>query len=180
MQCPWAGNDPLSNRFAEVEYAFAAVARKKAAPHELGAVLHFDSPTGGDIAPVAISKGNMEQLRAGLSVPPDGAGSSCLLPSLRQAVTLAKAHPEHETTVCLLSDFMLLDANPSAALTELAKFPGTVHAVVLGGYMAEDAFVDSITVTPIQRDDQPGVVARALFASLVTHRPGSYVHKEQR
>ncbi|WP_267244033.1 hypothetical protein [Streptomyces sp. PR69] len=177
---PAVGSDPVSARYGEVEYAFAAVARKKVAPHELGAVLHFDSPTSGDVPPLTISNGNMERLRAGLQIPPDGAGSSCLLPSLRQAVALAEAHPKHEATVVVLSDFMLLDAHPSAALTELAEFPGAVHAVVLGGYVAEDAFAESITVTPIQRDDPPGAVARALFASLVTHRPGSYVHKEQR
>ncbi|MFV2194752.1 hypothetical protein [Nocardiopsis sp. LOL_012] len=168
------GTDPLSNRFAEVEHAFRAVARR-AAPHELGAVLHFDSPCRGDVAPVAISRRGLVSLRSGLAVPSDGAGSSCLLPSLRQAVRLTEAHPEHASTLVVLSDFLLMDSDPAAALAELAAFPGEVHAVVLGSWMGADAFNERITVTPIERDDPPGAVARALFASLVARRPGSSV-----
>jgi len=165
------GTDPLSNRFAEVEHAFAAVA-KRAVPHELGAVLHFDSPCSGDVAPVAISRHGLARLRSGLQVPSDGAGSSALLPSLRQAVKLAEAHPQHAATLVVLSDFMILDPNPTAALGELASFPGDVHAVVLGGHFREAAFAPRIAVTHVQRDDPPGAVARALFTSLITHRRG--------
>ncbi|RFS84150.1 hypothetical protein D0T12_18505 [Actinomadura spongiicola] len=172
-----AGSDPLANRFAEVEYAFARVARK-GKPHELGAVLHFDSPTTGDVPPLAIHRANLTRLRSGLQIPPDGAGSSALLPSLRQAVTLAEAYAEHEVTVVVLSDFLLLDANPTAALAELATFPGAVHAVVLGGYVTRDAFDRRITVTSVRREDPPGAVARVVFASLVKHRPGSLVYPE--
>jgi hypothetical protein len=171
-----AGSDPMSNRFTEVEYAFAAVARRSK-PHELGAVLHFDSPCNGDVPPVPISRSNLERLRGGLRIPYDGAGSSALLPSLRQAVTLAEGHPGHEATVVVLSDFLLLDANPVAALAELAAFPGAVHAVVLGSYVTAEGFDSRITVTHIQRSDPPGAVARALFSSLVRHRPGSRVHQ---
>ncbi|MGQ4268583.1 hypothetical protein [Nocardiopsis changdeensis] len=166
-----SGTDPLSNRFAEVEHAFAVVA-KQAAPHELGAVLHFDSPCRGDVAPVALNRGGMTKLRGGLTVPSDGAGSSALLPSLRQAVKLTERYPQHTATLVVLSDFMLLDANPTAALRELAAFPGEVHAVVLGGRLQENAFDSRVTVTHVQRDDPPGAVARALFASLITHRRG--------
>lgn len=169
-----AGTDPLSNRFAEVKHAFCAVARR-AAKHELGAVLHFDSPCAGDVAPVPLHRRSLEQLRSGLAVPPDGAGSSRLLPCLRHAVALAEAHPEHATTLVVLSDFLLMDADPAAALRELAAFPGQVHAVVLGGYVQGDAFDARITVTPVQRDDPSGAVARALFTSLVARRPGSVV-----
>ncbi|MDT0330891.1 hypothetical protein [Nocardiopsis lambiniae] len=169
-----SGTDPLSNRFAEVEHAFHAVARR-AAKHELGAVLHFDSPTKGDVPPVPLSCQGLGRLRSGLQVPSDGAGSSALLPSLRQAVKLAETHPQHAATLVVLSDFMLFDANPVAALHELAAFPGEVHAVVLGSYMSADAFDPRITVTPIQREDPPGAVARALFRSLVAQRPGSFI-----
>ncbi|WP_160050469.1 hypothetical protein [Nocardiopsis sp. FR4] len=166
-----SGTDPLSNRFAEVEYAFAVVA-KRAAPHELGAVLHFDSPCRGDVAPVALNRGGIAKLQGGLVVPGDGAGSSALLPSLRQAVKLTEGYPQHAATLAVLSDFSLLDANPTAALRELAMFPGEVHAVVLGGHLRSDAFDPRITVTHVQREDPPGAVARALFASLITHRRG--------
>ncbi|CAM3722561.1 hypothetical protein [Nocardiopsis rhodophaea] len=169
-----AGTDPTSNRFAEVEHAFRVVARR-AATHELGAVLHFDSPTTGDVGPVPITRQGLNQLRPGLAVPSDGAGSSCLLPSLRQAVALSEARPEHETTLVVLSDFLIMDADPAAAFSELAVFSGEVHAVVLGAHVVADAFDQDITVTPIQRDDPPGAVARALFRSLVSLRPGSSV-----
>lgn len=166
-----SGTDPLSNRFAEVEHAFRTVARR-AAKHELGAVLHFDSPTKGDVAPVPLSRQGLGRLRSGLQVPGDGAGSSALLPSLRQAMKLAEAHPQYAVTLVVLSDFMLLDANPTVVLGELASFPGEVHAVILGGHLREDVFDPRITVTHVQRDDPPGAVARALFASLITHRRG--------
>lgn len=166
-----SGTDPLSNRFAEVEHAFTAVA-KRAAPHELGAVLHFDSPCRGDVAPVTLNRHGMAKLRSGLTVPGDGAGSSALLPSLRQAVRFTEQYPQHAATLAVFSDFMLLDANPTAALRELATFPGEVHAVVLGGHLQGDAFDPRIAVTQVQRDDPPGAVARALFASLITHRRG--------
>ncbi|KOX19054.1 hypothetical protein ADL05_06130 [Nocardiopsis sp. NRRL B-16309] len=138
-------------------------------------MLHFDSPCGGDVQPTPISRRGMASLRSGLAVPSDGAGSSCLLPSLRQTVRLAEGRPEHATTLVVLSDFLLMDSDPAAALTELAEFPGDVHAVVLGSWVDTDAFDSRITVTPIERDDPPGAVARALFRSLVARRPGSSV-----
>lgn len=170
-----AGNDPLSNRFAEVERAFSVVA-KKSARHELGAVLHFDVPTSADVAPVPLTRAGLVRLRAGLHVPPDGAGTSRLGPSLSRARQLAAAHPNHRATLVVLSDFLLLDSDVGAVLAELATFPGTVHAVVLGGRAVRFP-ADRITVTTIKRDDPPGAVAKALFASLTRHRPGSRAYR---
>lgn len=168
------GTDPLSNRFAEVAHAFAAVACR-GSRHELGAVLHFDSPTSGDVPPMPITRHGLMRLRRGLQVPPDGAGSSELGPSLRQAVELAEAHPDHHATLVVLTDFQLLDPDPVQVLVGLAAFPGQVHAVVLGGHAVGDLPDSSVTVTKIGWEDPPGAVARALFSSLVTHRPGSRV-----
>ncbi len=166
-----AGTDPLSNRFAEVDRAFSAVA-KKGTRHELGAVLHFDVPTTADVEPVPLTRTGVARLRAGLRVPPDGAGTSRLGPSLRHARQLAATYPGHNTTLVVLSDFLLLDPDPTAVLAELATFPGAVHAVVLGGRTVRLSF-DRLTVTGIKRDDLPGAVAKAVFASLTRHRPGS-------
>lgn len=166
-----AGNDPLSNRFAEVRTAFSVVARK-GARHELGAVLHFDTPTSADVHPVPITRFGQMRLRAGLQVPPDGAGCSELGPSLRRAVELADSRPEHEVTLVVLSDFLLLDADRSQVLKELATFRGQVHAVILGGSPYAEVLDKSITVTTVEPNDPPGAVARALFASLTTYRPG--------
>jgi hypothetical protein len=80
-------------------------------------------------------------------------------------------------TLVLLSDFYLLDSDRSAVLAELAAFPGTVHAVVLGGHQVTD-MPGGVQVTNIGRDDPPGAVAKALFASLTRHRPGSRAFRE--
>jgi len=167
-----AGSDPLSNRFAEVAEAFRVVARK-GARHELGMVLHFDTPTSGDVGPVPITRRGLLTLRAGLRVPPDGAGSSELAPSLRRAVEIAEAYPDHAATLVVLSDYLLFDPELDQVLGELASFPGDVHAVILGTRMPAGVLDQRITVTSIGHDDPPGAVARALFASLTTHRPGS-------
>jgi hypothetical protein len=166
------GTDPLSNRFVEMAHAFAVVARK-GSRHELAAVLHFDTPSQSDVAPVPITRRGLVALRAGLRVPPDGAGSSELGPSLSRAVAIAEAHPDHAATLVVLSDFLLLDPNPTGALAELAAFPGDVHALVLGTRLPAGVLDERITVTHVGRDDPPGAVARALLASLTTHRPGS-------
>ncbi|MGH4012993.1 MAG: hypothetical protein ACRDSL_03475 [Pseudonocardiaceae bacterium] len=165
------GTDPLSNRFAEVAYAFSVVAQR-GSPHELGAVLHFDTPSSGDVGPEPLTRRGLKRLRRGLRVP-KGAGSSELSASLQCAVEIAGAHPKCKLTLVVLSDFLLFDPEPSQVLAELAAFPGDVHAVVLGGYLAPGVLDDGVTVTYVRREDPPGAVARALFASLVTHRPGS-------
>jgi hypothetical protein len=168
-----AGNDPLSNRFAEVAHAFKVVAGK-GSRHELGAVLHFDTPSCGEVGPVQITRRGLLTLRKGLRVPPDGAGSSELTPSLRRAVEIVEANPDHETTLVVLSDFQLLDPEPEQVLAELGTFPGRVHAVVLGARPpAGVSNHERITVTRVQYDDPPGAVAQAVFTSLVTHRPGN-------
>ncbi|MEU8860914.1 hypothetical protein [Streptomyces umbrinus] len=171
-----AGTDPLSNRYAEATRAFAAVSRK-GAPHELGAVLHFDTPCSSDVDPVPITRRGLVTLRSGLRLPPDARGSSELEPSLRRAAEMAEVYPDHSATLLIASDFLLMDPEPAHVLSELAAFPGQVHAVVLGTRLPAGVLEEHITMTRIRRDDPPGAVARALFSSLVTHRPGSHVHE---
>lgn len=168
------GSDPLSNRYEEMAAAFSLVARRGSS-HELGAVLHFDTPAPNDVQPVPIRRRTLPQLRRGLSLAPGATGSSELGPALRRAVSLAEAHPRHESTLVVLSDFLLLDPAPGQVLADLAAFPGSVHAVLLGNFVRADCFDNNVTVTRIRPGDLPGTVARALFASLVTHRPGSWV-----
>ncbi|UQS22856.1 hypothetical protein L1857_08515 [Amycolatopsis thermalba] len=168
------GTDPLSNRFAEVERAFSVVARKGSS-RELGAVIHFDTPSSGEIPPTPITRSGLVRLRRGLRPPLDGAGTSELGPSLNRAIELAELHPGHEVTLVVFSDFQLLDANPAQVLSDLAAFPGQVHAVVLGAYLPAGVLDERITVTTIKQNAYPGSVARALFSSLVAHRPGSQV-----
>lgn len=166
------GTDPLSNRYAEVNRAFSVVARRGAS-HELGAVLHFDTPSSGEIGPVSLTMHGYRRLRSGLRVPSDGAGTSELAPSLARAEQIAGAYPDHAVTLVVLSDFLLMDLEPGPVLSRLAVFPGQVHAVVLGSCLPEGVLEERIIVTRIQRGDPPGAVARAVFASLITHRPGA-------
>ena len=148
------GTDPLSNRFAEVAHAFSVVARRSKS-HELGAVLHFDTPSSGDVRPTPITRRGLPRLRSGLHVPSDGVGTSELGPSLRRAVEIADAHPDHAATLVVLSDFWLLDPDPVNVLSELAAFPGDVHAVVLGSRSHLDALDERTTVTQIRRGILP-------------------------
>jgi hypothetical protein len=171
-----SGNDPLSNRYAEVERAFTAVARH-GSRRELGAVLHFDTPAG-DIGPTPLTRRGLQRLRQGLHRPAGAWGISELGTSLDLARRLAGSNPGHAATLVVLSDFELLDADPGRVLGDLHAFPGTVHAVVLGTPVPDGVLTDPIAVTTVGKDARPGAVARALFASLVTHRPGSFVHPE--
>ncbi|MCR6484035.1 hypothetical protein M8542_14520 [Amycolatopsis sp. OK19-0408] len=166
------GNDPLARRYDEVEHAFQVVARR-GSRRELGAVLHFDSPCRTDAGPVPITRLGMASLRPGLRRPKDGVGSSTLAPSLDQAVELAHSHPRHQATLVVLSDFLLLDADPAQVLSDLRAFPGLVHAVVLGSRVPDGVLDGAVTVTQIMSGGPRGAVAKALFGSLVARRPGS-------
>jgi len=125
------GNDPLSNRYAEVRRALSAVARK-GSRRELGAIVHFDTPSSGEVTPTPITRSGLVRLRAGLRPPADGAGTSELGPSLDRAYEFAEALPDHQATLVVLSDFELFDTNLAEVRARLAAFPGDVHAVVLG------------------------------------------------
>lgn len=173
VMCP-GGSDPLSNRYAEVTRAFSTVARK-GSRHELGAVVHFDTPSSGEVGPTPITRAGLILLRSGLRPPIDGVGTSELGPSLKRAYEIAEAHPDHETTLVVLSDFQLFDPDPAEVLSHLAAFPGNVHAVVLGDGLPAGVLDQQVKVSSIDHSSRPGAVARALFSSLVAHRPGSEV-----
>jgi len=166
------GSDPLSGRYEEARQAFEVIARRGAA-HELGAVLHFDTPCAGDVPPTPLMRRGLLAVRGALRVPPDGAGSSELGPSLRRAVEMAAEHPNHQATLVVLSDFLLLDPEPGPVLRDLAAFPGDVHAVVLGGRLPAGVLDEGIQRTNITREDPPGALAIALFGSLTAHRLGN-------
>jgi hypothetical protein len=166
------GNDPLARRYDEVEHAFQVVA-KRGSRRELGVVLHFDSPCRTDVGPVPITRLGMVALRSGLRRPKEGVGSSTLAPSLDQAVDLARRYPRHQTTLVVLSDFLLLDAEPGQVLSDLRAFPGSVHAVVLGSRVPDGVLDGAVSVTQIMQDSRRGAVAKALFGTLVAPRPGS-------
>lgn len=75
-----AGADPVSNRYEEAWRAFQTIGRR-GGKHELGAILHFDIPTSGDIPPTPLTRSGLRRLKAGLTVPREAAGTSCLGPA---------------------------------------------------------------------------------------------------
>jgi hypothetical protein len=167
------GNDPLCNRYAEARRAFAVVAAR-GSRRELGAVLHFDTPKG-DVEPVPLTRSGMRRINQSLAVPQGAAGSSELAPSLRRAVTIAGAHPHHAATLVVFSDLLLFDPDPSTVFSDLENFAGDVHLVVLGSCVTPVELDERVSITHVDRSSPPGSVARALFGSLVKHRPGSHV-----
>lgn len=171
ITAPLGGNDPVGNRYREAAAAIRQVGSGCRCRRELVAVLHFDTPTDGDVAPTTIRRPGHRLVVAGLRLPGDALGSSCLGPSLQAATLLAEKYPEHAATLVLFSDLALLDPDPAAVLDQLADFPGAVHAVVLGGRRPL-GLDERITSTEIRYDDPPGAVARALFGDLTLHRKG--------
>lgn len=166
------GADPVSNRYAEARYAFEVVARR-GGPNELGAVLHFDTPTNGDVGPVRLNRAGLGDLKRALKVPTDARGMSNLGPSLLAARHLADNHPDHKVILLLLTDFQLFDQDMDQVLSDIATFPGDVHAVVLGGTQMDGLLDERVQITPVRYTDPPGTVAKAVFRGLITHRRGA-------
>lgn len=170
------GSDPIGNRFAEARLAFDAVAKRCRCGNDLAALTTFDTPTSADVAPTTLRSG-LAVLEQGLRIPADGAGSSCLGPSLQAARRLIEDHPDHTGVLVVLSDFELFDGNVSAVLNDLCVFPGLVHAVVLRSVPPQQLVDDpNVIVTHISHGGAPGSVAKAVFAALTATRR----HKKQR
>lgn len=165
------GADPVSNRYAEAREAFRVVGRACRCRRCLGAVVHFDLVGGAPPTPLA---GRLSSaLQGALGVPPMAAGRSVLGPSLEEAFSLAEQYPDHRRSLLVLSDFALMDPDPSPVLSRLNGFPGDVHAVVLGGRLPDGVLDPRIQVTPVTAGDEPGAVARAVFSTLAAHRVGT-------
>jgi hypothetical protein len=163
------GNDPIGQRFLEAEIAIARVGRRCRCGKDMAAVLHFDTPTSGDLKPQPITKPNWEKIHRSLAVPPDGRGISCLGPSLTTAQKLADEYRHsHDLTLIALTDFELFDDY----LDELIAFPGHVHGVSMRGTLPQKlAAAAEVTTTRIDYESRPGAVARAVFTALTKTRP---------
>lgn len=168
------GNDPISRRYEEAQIALRHVAAACSCKKECGAVLHFDQPSPWDIGPNRLHGRGLRRLSQGLQEPSGGYGSSCLLPSLRTAVSMATHFKGDAVQLIVFSDFLLTDAEPDAALTELAEFPGAVHAVVMTTLPPVQLETElNVTVTVIDGSSEPGAVASALVRSLCESRIGT-------
>lgn len=163
------GNDPIGQRFAEVAHTLKHLTRFCNCGREFSSIIHFDTPTSGDIAPTKLNRKGLDALAHGLSVPLDGAGISELGPSLRRVTDLVARNPDYTPVVTVLSDFELFD--PPQVLDDLVSFPGIVHAVVLRSAPPQALLDDDrVLVTRVLPSDPTGAVAKALFASMTAVR----------
>ncbi|MFT4259485.1 hypothetical protein [Microbacterium sp.] len=167
------GTDPVGGRFREAWQAIRVVGSWSVTNRAKVAVLHFDHPVGASPVVTLSDRHLSTVLEPSLQTPRAGAGTSDLLPSLEAAEILAFEHPGHDVRLTVFSDFELTDADPDAALSSLLAFPGTVHAVVLGGQPPLD-LIDAagVTVTPLRASDPPGSFAAAVHRSLTATRRG--------
>ena len=165
------GNDGVGRRFDEFGFAVAPVASRCRCRSDAVSVLHFDTPTSGDLGPVPV-RGSRAALARALAAPHDGAGCSSLSASLTAAERLAAAHPTHESVLVVCTDFELFD--PPGTLDRLAAFPGQVHGVALRSAPPPELVADPrVTVTHVTYDSPPGTLARAVFCALTADRPGA-------
>jgi len=169
-----AGNDPVSNRYVEAAAAFDALARRCRCGQCLAAVLHFDLVAGA--GPVPLKRRVPGVVQRALAIPPDAAGCSLLGPSLAAAARMVEAVPSiRNLALVVFSDFQLFDADPERVLSDLAGFPGEVHAVALGGSPGISGLDPPITVTRLTSGDASGALGRALLRSLAQERRGARI-----
>jgi hypothetical protein len=170
------GHDPVGQRFLEAYLAIAKVGSRCRCGEDLAAVLHFDTPTSGDLEPLPIRRPHHDRIRRSLAIPPDGAGASLLGAGLAGAERLAAEHgATHRVVLIVLSDFLLFDDH----LADLIAFPGDVHAVVLSAPAPPELKSEpEVTVTSIDHGSTPGAVGRAVFGALVATRPRAKVFGE--
>jgi hypothetical protein len=172
-----AGNDPVSNRYAEAAAAFDALARRCRCGHCLAAVLHFDLVAGA--GPVPLKKRVPGVVQRTLAIPPQAAGCSLLGPSLAAAARMVEAVPSiRNLALVVFSDFQLFDPDPERVLADLAAFPGEVHAVALGSSPGITGLDPPITVTQLTSADSPGALGRALLRSLSRERRGARIRAD--
>lgn len=100
-------------------------------------------------------------------------------PSLAEVARLVeRTGGVRELSLVVFSDFELFDPNLDGLLTDLARFPGQVHAVVLGGH-APPGLDPTVSVTQLTGADAPGATARTLLRSLSAGRLGARVASEE-
>ena len=171
-----AGNDPLSNRYREASTAFHSLARRCLCGQCRAAVLHFDLV--GGCGPTSTRWPLAKALTAALTTPPQAAGASLIGPSLAEVSRLVEQDDgRSDLRLVVFSDFELFDPDADRLLADMARFPGSVHAVVLGT-STRVAFDPVVQVTHLTYGSAPGAAARALLRSLSAGRIGARVPDE--
>jgi hypothetical protein len=165
-----AGNDPVSNRYAEARRAATVLGRHCQCEHCLLAVVHFDTPTSGCVDPTPLTRAGRRSILSALAAPQDAAGSSSLELGLTRAEDIAAHHPDHKVVLIILTDWELFDANLPDLLARLTTFNGLVFAVGLRNSPPASLAGPNITSLTIRPDSPPGSLARAVFDALTVHR----------
>lgn len=163
------GSDPVGNRFDEARRAIRLVAQWTYSSRSKVAVVHFDHPRGAS-GVVPLNDRHLQRRIDPSLRNPGGHGTSDLLPSLTEMERLAAQYPDHDVRATIFSDFELTDTLPEVVFARLGKFPGRIHAVVLGGHVPPDLVQDNITVTTLTPEDAPGTFAAALLRSMTATR----------
>lgn len=164
------GNDPLTQRYQETWRAIEHIGRACSCGNELVSIIHFDYPSRRDVPPQQLHRRGLRRLRSGLrsvGLP----GSSDLAPSLAKAERLARDFADGETTLVVMSDFLLTDQDPHGVLNQLISFDGQVHAVVLGA--TPPALLRSaphVIVTSVSPTSAAGSTANTILDGLMIHR----------
>lgn len=168
------GNDPIGNRYAEARKAVQSVGAWTHTPRQRVAVLHFDYPHIAAVGPHALkAAAGRTLLNHALAVPARAWGSSTLAPAMGAVNNLARTSAAEVQRCTIFSDFELTDPNPVQAYEEIGKFPGYVHAVVLNATPPEAlTALPNVTMTRINTDSPPGLLAAAVMHSLATGRRG--------
>ena len=170
-----AGNDPLSNRYAEIAQAIRAVRRWCLCGHERVSVIHFDTPTSGCLSPTPLRQLRGPRLARSLRTPSDARGASTALPALVALTDGLPGEGSTELVTVILSDWELFDTPIELART-LASLPGHLVAVGLGGEERPDVLPPGAQFIPITTASRPGSVAHAVFGTLKIHRRPLMVH----
>ena len=165
------GSDPIASRYSEVKAAVIKVGQWCHCKQCIAAIIHFDTPTSGDVPPTVI-KGRRGQalLKHGLIVPSDASGASVLGPSLTRAEEMASEYPSHDVRLTILTDWQLFDSDLRDLPNRLHRFPGHVLCVGLGWSPPVELKADNTSLATIAYKDPLGTVARAVFNQITRDR----------
>lgn len=169
------GNDPVGARYEEVQLALRHIGAASHTSTQQLVIFRLDHPQVAPVGPLPLhTKRTREKLLNGVYPPTKTIGSSMLTPAMSAMNQFAEKHPSVHRVAVIFSDFELADLNPAQAYEEMAKFPGTIHAVVMNATPPPALTnLPNVCVTRVSSTDPPGRLAAALAHSLTAHRPGA-------
>lgn len=170
-----SGNDPVGARYEEAKRALRHIAAASHTELQQVTVFRFDHPEVTPVGPLPLnSELSVGELLAAVEPPVEAVGSSSLTSSMMAMNRLAEQHPGSDRAAVIFSDFELFDQQPTQPYEEIGRFPGLVHAVVLGNPPPAPLVVlPNVEVTQVLPSDPPGMLAATLTHSLTRFRGGA-------